>query len=127
MAEYKALILGLKATLELKIINLIIYRDSQLIINQVKCCYNTKDEKLKPYRVVVLELLEQLKKYIIDIIPRTNNIFVDAMASVAPLVPIKLKDEEIILAFHKLSSPSYQNHLRHIFACLITNNDDFQD
>ena len=62
MAEYEVLILGLKAILELKITNLVIYGDSQLIINQVNGCYDTKDEKLRHYQVVVLELLEQIHK-----------------------------------------------------------------
>lgn len=46
MAKYEALILGLKATLELKIIDLTIYGDSQLIVNQVKYCYDIKYDKL---------------------------------------------------------------------------------
>lgn len=111
MVEYEALILGLKAALELKMIDLTIYGDSQLIVNQVKGSYDTKDKKLRPYRLVVLELLEQLHRYTINTIARTNNRYADAMASVASLVPIELEDEETILTVRNLSSPSYQNHL----------------
>ena len=60
MAKYEALILGLKVALELKIIDMEIYGDSQLVINQVKGFYDTKDEKLKPNRMVVIELLDRL-------------------------------------------------------------------
>jgi len=127
MAEYVALILGLKATLELKIIDLTMYGDLQLIINQVKGCYDVTDEKIRPYRVVVLELLEQLNRYTVNTIPRTNNRYADVMASVVSLIPIELGDEETILTIHNLSSTSYQNHLHHIFSFLITNDDTFQD
>ena len=63
----------------------------------------------------------------IDTIPRTNNRYADAMTSATSLVPIELEDEETILTIHKLSSPSYQNHLHHVLACLITNDDAFQN
>ena len=45
------------------------------------------------------------------------------MANVASLAPIEVEDEETILIIHKLSSPSYANHIRIIFTYLIT--DDF--
>lgn len=93
MAKYEALILVLKAALKLKIIDLEIYRDSHLIINQVKGCYDIKDEKLKPYRVVMIELLDGLDSNTIETILRTNNRYVDTMASISSLVPIELKYE----------------------------------
>jgi len=117
----------LKVALELKITNIEIYGDSQLVVNQVKGSYDTKDEKLKPYRVVLIEFLEILDRYTIDTIPRINNIYVDAMASVASLVPTELEDEETILIIHMLSSRSYKNHIHYILSCLISNDDTFQD
>lgn len=65
MANYEALILGLKAIIELKIIDIKIYGDSQLVINQVKGCYDMKDDKLKPYKVFMIKLLERLDMYTI--------------------------------------------------------------
>lgn len=58
MVEYEALILGLKYIIILKFKDIEIYGDSQLVVNQVKESFNTKDEKLRPYKVVVLELLD---------------------------------------------------------------------
>lgn len=71
----------------------------------------------------MIELLERLDKYTIDIIPRTNNRYVDAMESVASLVPIELEDEETILSIHKLSSPYYTKHICSILSYLIV--DDY--
>lgn len=63
MAEYEALILVLKATVTLKIKDIDIYWDSQLIVNQVKDLFDTKEEKLKPYRLMVIDLLDQFDIY----------------------------------------------------------------
>lgn len=76
---------------------------------------------------MVLELLEQLSRYIIHTIARTNNRYVDAIVSVSSLVPIELEDKETILTICNLSSPSYQNHLHHVFVDIITNDDTIQD
>lgn len=89
----------------------------------MKICYDTKDDKLKLYRVLVIKLLKILDKYTIETIPRTNNRYVDAMASVASLVPIELENEETILTIHKLSSPSYISHIYSIISCLLANDD----
>jgi len=47
--EYEACILGLEAVLELNIRKIDVYRDSMLIIYQVKGEWQTKEEKLRPY------------------------------------------------------------------------------
>jgi len=127
MAKYEDLILGLKVALELKLIGIEIYGDSQLIINQVKSTYDTKDEKLRHYRVVVIEFMDRLDRYTIETFPRINNRYADAMKSIASLVPIELEDEETILTICKLSSPSYITHIHSIFSYLISNDDTFQD
>ena len=48
IAEYEALITGLKTTLEWRITELQVYGDSQLVINQINDDYQTKDDKLLP-------------------------------------------------------------------------------
>ena len=56
IAEYKALIASLKITIEWNITKLQVFGDSQLIIKQVLDEYQTKDDKLLPYK----ELVDQL-------------------------------------------------------------------
>lgn len=119
MVEYEALILGLKAVVALKIKDIEIYEDSRLIINQVQDFFDTKAKKLKPYRIMVIDLLDQFDRYTIQNIPRTNNTYTDAMASANSLAPIEIEDEETILKIHKLSSPSYMDHMHQIQTCLI--------
>ena len=56
IAKYEALIVGLKITIEWNITELQFFGNSQLIIKQVLDEYQTKDDKLLPYK----ELVDQL-------------------------------------------------------------------
>ncbi|XP_057999102.1 uncharacterized protein LOC131177943 [Hevea brasiliensis] len=49
IAEYEACVRGLQAAIEMKVKKLEVYRDSALIIYQVKGEWQTKDPKLIPY------------------------------------------------------------------------------
>lgn len=53
IAEYEALTNGLKMAIEWNIIELHVFGDSHLIINQVNEEYQTKDDKLIPYKKMV--------------------------------------------------------------------------
>ena len=53
VAEYKALVIGLRMAIKWKIRALHVYGDSQLVINQVNDDYDTKDGKLMPYKRMV--------------------------------------------------------------------------
>lgn len=53
IAEYEALITGLKATIQWNIKDLQVYRGSQLVIKQVNDNFQTKDDKLFPYKRMV--------------------------------------------------------------------------
>ncbi|GLJ48088.1 hypothetical protein SUGI_1015310 [Cryptomeria japonica] len=50
VAEYEALVIGVKMAVEWKIIELMVYGDSQLVVNQINNDYQTKDDKLLPYK-----------------------------------------------------------------------------
>ena len=106
MVEYEALILGLKAIIEIGVTHLYIYGDSQLIVNQVNEIYSTKDEKLIPYKDLVVKLLAFFEEYQLENIPRNNNRLVDAMASAASLIPIEVKGRETTFTIKNLGTPS---------------------
>ena len=57
VAEYEALVLGLKMSKVLKDKKVYRYGDSELIINQVKGIYQPKDPRMGSYRNLVLDLL----------------------------------------------------------------------
>ena len=80
MVEYEALVLGLKMLEVLIDKRVYIYRDSELIITQVKGIYQDKHPRMRSYRNLGLELLESFKEYLISVIPRDQNVIDDALA-----------------------------------------------
>ena len=77
IAEYEALITGLKLAVQWHIQHLQVYGDSQLVIHQVNDDYETKDEKLMPYK----QMVDFLKSKFVTIsfcqLPRIDNRQVD--------------------------------------------------
>ena len=47
-----------------------IYGDSELVINQVKEVYQAKHPRMRAYRNVVLELLQDIPEYQFVVVPR---------------------------------------------------------
>ena len=74
IAEYEALVLGLKVLKDLKAKKIYIYGDLELIINQFKGSYQAKHPRLRSYRNLVLDLLESFKEYNLSVIPRKKNV-----------------------------------------------------
>lgn len=52
-AEYKVLIVGVKMAKELRIAWLIVYSDSQLLVNQINKTYRAKEYRMNNYLLVV--------------------------------------------------------------------------
>ena len=61
VAEYEALILGLKALRDLQAQNINIEGDSELVIKQVQGSYQAKHPRLRSYKNLVLDLMEGFK------------------------------------------------------------------
>ncbi|KAL5743307.1 hypothetical protein ACOSQ2_026423 [Xanthoceras sorbifolium] len=73
IAEYEALIQGLRVTLELRIESLLVYNDSQLIVNQVNNDYRAKDEMMMKYFSAVTTLREKFLRCPFVRISRERN------------------------------------------------------
>lgn len=83
IAEYEALILGVRNSLGLGISRLDILLDSELLVKQVKGEYRVKNERLRELMSELQRLLSQLSDYDIMHIPREENRQADKMANVA--------------------------------------------
>ena len=88
VAEYEALILGIKMLKEIKIKNMFLYGDVELIINQVKGLYMDKYPRMRSYRKLVLDLLKYFEGYQLTTIPRDHNVIANALVVVASLFKI---------------------------------------
>ncbi len=72
-AEYAALIFALEKSLELKIQNLKVQTDSQLLFCQLNGRYRILNPKLKPLFQQARELIQQLRSFEIVLVNREKN------------------------------------------------------
>jgi ribonuclease HI len=82
IAEYEALMLGLKLLKKLGAKRISVRGDSKLIIKQIKGEYSTKHLRLRAY-INVLDFLQCFTEYDLQVIPRGQNILVDGLATSA--------------------------------------------
>ncbi|XP_024019753.1 uncharacterized protein LOC112091128 [Morus notabilis] len=81
--EYDALLAGLRLTEHLKVEAIDIFSNSQLVVNQVKGQYQTRDEKMAAYLKKVKKALEKLTAYDIQQVSRAENSNAEALARLA--------------------------------------------
>ena len=107
MAEYEACIAGLEIALKKGIRNIQVFGDSALLIYQVLKKWKIKEERMVPY----LEKLEQLSEKFdcaeFFYIPRSQNSFSDALATLASMVDIPAGTETVQLEINKKSETAY--------------------
>ena len=80
-AEYKALIAGLKYLLEFKLLNPIIFSDSELIVKQVNGEYKVKNERMKILHSEAISLLGNFESWRLTHILREKNKVADKLAN----------------------------------------------
>ncbi|MBN1471619.1 MAG: ribonuclease HI family protein [Syntrophaceae bacterium] len=83
IAEYKALILGLKGALSLGYKNLNICMDSELLAKQINGSYRVKNENLKILMKDVRNLLASFDNVDVKHVPRLRNSHADRLANMA--------------------------------------------
>ncbi|KAL0453576.1 UNVERIFIED_CONTAM: hypothetical protein Slati_1335700 [Sesamum latifolium] len=83
VAEYQALIIDLQMELEMGIIEMRVYGDLKLIINQLFNIYEVKKEDLVLFFRQASHLLKVFESVTLNHIPRKENRMVDALANVA--------------------------------------------
>ncbi|GKV49673.1 hypothetical protein SLEP1_g56411 [Rubroshorea leprosula] len=83
VAEYEALLLGLRLAAELKVKRLQIYSDSQLVVNQINSMCEVIDPILAKYVAAVSELKNRFERFQLTKIPRAENEHVDSLSKLA--------------------------------------------
>jgi hypothetical protein len=103
VAEYEACIVGLEALLAIDVKEVEIYGDSTLVLVQAQRIWKKKKEHLKPYQAYLERVCQKFTKIEYTYMPRSQNQFTDALATLASLVqipektfvqPIKIKRRE---------------------------------
>ncbi|MFC2075372.1 ribonuclease HI family protein [Bdellovibrionota bacterium] len=83
VAEYQALLLGLKEAQNLQARHLKLFLDSELVVKQVRGEYKVKNHGLLPLYELAMEALEKFDSFEINYIPREENHEADALANAA--------------------------------------------
>jgi ribonuclease HI len=92
--EYETLIQGMNLALQMKVENLIVSGDSEMVINHIRKKYKIKKENIKYYAKRVNELVESFNSFNISFIPRDKNQKTDSLVVVASLFnPDDLKSQ----------------------------------
>ncbi|XP_070054213.1 uncharacterized protein LOC142180102 [Nicotiana tabacum] len=86
MAEYEACIIGIRMSVDMNIKELLVIGDSDLLIHQVQGEWTTKNVKILPYLHCVNELCKKFTKIEFNHIPRIQNEFTDALATLLPMI-----------------------------------------
>ncbi|KAG5553868.1 hypothetical protein RHGRI_011664 [Rhododendron griersonianum] len=82
-AEYQALILGLEMAVDAKHLELKVYGDSMLIINQLLDIYEVRKPELVPFNNYARRLIAWLGDVTLEHVPRGENRQADALAKLA--------------------------------------------
>lgn len=79
--EYEALIQGLELSLKVKENNLLVYSDSQLVVEQVNSHYEAKEPNMIKYLSRVNQLINHFKSFEIKQVPKSQNVQADALSN----------------------------------------------
>ena len=82
-AEYRALILGLKAIAHYQPARVHVYMDSELVVNQMQGVYKVRDARLEALWIEARALVDALPDVTFDAVPRAQNALADQLANEA--------------------------------------------
>ncbi|XP_074346466.1 uncharacterized protein LOC141685252 [Apium graveolens] len=83
MAEYEALIAGLKLATDLEVDIIDIFGDSQLVAKQISGEFKTHNESMAKYLAMTQELLKKFSSWKLSNMDRTENQWADSLAKLA--------------------------------------------
>ncbi|XP_060190643.1 uncharacterized protein LOC132619905 [Lycium barbarum] len=86
MAEYEACILGLRMAVNMNIKELLVIGDSDLLVHQVLGEWTTKNVQILRYLHCVKELCKQFREIDFKHVPRIQNEFADALATLLSMI-----------------------------------------
>ncbi|XP_075084953.1 uncharacterized protein LOC142168195 [Nicotiana tabacum] len=86
MAEYEACILGIRIAVDMNIKEIFVIGDSDLLIHQVQGEWSTKNVKILLYLHFVKELCKKFTNIEFKHVPRIQNEFTDAPATLSSMI-----------------------------------------
>ncbi|GJW29212.1 reverse transcriptase domain-containing protein [Tanacetum coccineum] len=102
-AEYEALLAGLWIAHEMEIAKVAIFLDSQLLVNQIKGTFATKQTLIKDYLQKVKTVLRGFEDYTVKHVRRNQNKKADALRKLASMTFEHLTKEVLVEVLTKMS------------------------
>ncbi|XP_070010679.1 uncharacterized protein [Nicotiana sylvestris] len=111
MVEYEACIMGLNLAIDMNIQELLVINDLDLFVHQVQGEWATKNTKILPHLYHVQELMKRFTKIEFKHVPRIQNEFADALATLSSIIqhPDKNFIDPITVKIH--NQPAYCAHV----------------
>ena len=97
----------LEMTLELGIRQMEVFGDSNLVLRYIQGEWKTRDVKLRPYHAYLELLVERFDDLRYTHLPRAQNQFVDALATLASMMAIPTDATVRPLLIESRSAPAY--------------------
>ncbi|XP_028072604.1 uncharacterized protein LOC114274823 [Camellia sinensis] len=88
-AEYKALLVGLRSAEHFSAEQLLVFSDSQLVVNQLSGVYKTRDERIAVYAGKAKDLLKKFQSIRVERISQDKNSHADALVCLGSSVDTK--------------------------------------
>ncbi|XP_073119596.1 uncharacterized protein [Henckelia pumila] len=109
VAEYQALILGLKMAVDIKQLHLQVYGDSALVINQLLGSYEVRKPELLPYHNYARKLMGWLGDVEIEHVPRKDNKQADALAKLASTISMPNNEARVPIYKNWVVPPLFED------------------
>ena len=107
MAEYEALIQGLKILQSFNVKRVHAFGDSLLVVSQVNTEWQVKDSKLIPYQKIVLALVDSFEEFQLNHIRREHNQIADGLASLGSILSFKGSESCRSFEVGRLEQPAF--------------------
>ena len=91
-AEYEAYLIGLTIALSIGVRHMRVLGDSNLVVSQVKGDFTLREQSLAAYRTWAQRLELEFQTFSIEYTQRSENRFVDALATLGSQIPFRGRD-----------------------------------
>ncbi|GMP68249.1 hypothetical protein CsSME_00027924 [Camellia sinensis var. sinensis] len=95
-AEYEALLAGLKSAFYMKATEVMVYSDSQLVVNQISGDYEAKDGRMAKYQELIRKEIKKFEVVRIEQIGREENSRADELAGFASMADTSIPHSLLI-------------------------------
>ena len=107
MVEYEDCIYGVEAALAAGAKDLLVYRDSLLVISQANKEWEVKEERLKPYNSYLKILIKDFDKCLFMHLSRDENQMADTLATLSSMWDRPIRTAMKPLVIMKTRAPCY--------------------